>query len=338
MAREKEETWYPCRIEPLASLAFDTCEVLPGIVLSKIKDERGLLDKAHGMTTQFNPNLYDAIIKFDPDKYEPALVERLRVGGSDVEKYLAGIPPEVRDHAFLSEDAVRHVLTALLLMKRLAILTPGWRVRIQKTEADGGGRLAGVGEYWSFGKSDGFGWAKYDRIQGPVTCEQLQKVVAELEPYYRPAFWHSDSMGIALGSFWSAVFASFIDHSYLSLSMVLEALLSTSQNEVTHQICERAAVLLTQDVEERMKIYEEIYDLYSLRSTIVHGSLVIEKRKAADGSFMDAKYTRISPQMHARLVEISVELIWTVLNAPDLMGAITSGRGLKKAYLRRIFG
>jgi hypothetical protein len=52
----------------------------------------------------------------------------------------------------------------------------------------------------------------------------------------------------------------------------LEALLSTSQAELSHQIAERVALISSQNVDERTEIYWLLKECYNFRSKYVHGS------------------------------------------------------------------
>lgn len=57
----------------------------------------------------------------------------------------------------------------------------------------------------------------------------------------------------------------------------LEALFSTSQSELSHQLSERVAFFISESNEERLSIYRTLKKLYNTRSKIVHGSLIREK-------------------------------------------------------------
>jgi hypothetical protein len=50
-----------------------------------------------------------------------------------------------------------------------------------------------------------------------------------------------------------------------------EAILTTSQTEVSHQIAERTALLITGDPEHRMEVYRDMKQIYEVRSKAMHG-------------------------------------------------------------------
>ena len=51
----------------------------------------------------------------------------------------------------------------------------------------------------------------------------------------------------------------------------MEALVSTSTAELSHQVAERVAILLSEDVNDRLNIYNEIKKGYGVRSKAAHG-------------------------------------------------------------------
>jgi hypothetical protein len=61
----------------------------------------------------------------------------------------------------------------------------------------------------------------------------------------------------------------------------LEALFSTSQNELTHQVAERVAVIAGSDRADRLPTYRFIKECYTLRSKYIHGSTQKPTEEAA---------------------------------------------------------
>ena len=55
--------------------------------------------------------------------------------------------------------------------------------------------------------------------------------------------------------------------------VALEALFGQAEAELSHQLCERAAVLITSPGEDRLKVYRGLRDAYGFRSKLVHGGL-----------------------------------------------------------------
>ncbi|HEY8542506.1 MAG TPA: hypothetical protein VIL29_08980, partial [Pseudothermotoga sp.] len=73
--------------------------------------------------------------------------------------------------------------------------------------------------------------------------------------------------------FFNEAFSVGITARYLLLMACMEALLSTSKQEITFQIASRASWLLNPDgYDKRKETYKKVKDLYGLRSSIIHGS------------------------------------------------------------------
>jgi hypothetical protein len=57
----------------------------------------------------------------------------------------------------------------------------------------------------------------------------------------------------------------------------LEAMLSSSNTELTHQVAERAAVLISDRGEARLDAYQQVKAAYAIRSKAVHGAMFRDK-------------------------------------------------------------
>ena len=83
----------------------------------------------------------------------------------------------------------------------------------------------------------------------------MQPFFDTIEAYYQPVNWQYDPISVALSCFWSAIYSTFPDQAFLSLSTILESLLTTGNSEVTHQVAERVAMLVGADCDERIELY-----------------------------------------------------------------------------------
>ncbi len=59
-----------------------------------------------------------------------------------------------------------------------------------------------------------------------------------------------------------------------SYCIAFEALLSTSTNELAHQLSERIALLVTESIEGRKEVYKLIKKAYGIRSCVAHGGKI----------------------------------------------------------------
>lgn len=60
-------------------------------------------------------------------------------------------------------------------------------------------------------------------------------------------------------------------------SSALEALVSSAHSEIIHQVAERTAVALGDDLESRTSIYRQVKQAYAMRSKAVHGAVIRTK-------------------------------------------------------------
>jgi hypothetical protein len=58
----------------------------------------------------------------------------------------------------------------------------------------------------------------------------------------------------------------------INLTIALECLFSPGGAEIKHKLSERAALFLHDSLEERRKLFDDLRNIYDLRSTLVHGS------------------------------------------------------------------
>lgn len=93
-----------------------------------------------------------------------------------------------------------------------------------------------------------------------------------VESHFQPWSEGGGRILVALSSFWSALGATREDQATIFLAIASEALLSTQDMEITHQLSERAAFLLSSDPDQRIEVYRRMKKFYGQRSSFVHGS------------------------------------------------------------------
>jgi len=152
-------------------------------------------------------------------------------------------------------------------------------------------------------------------------------------------------MAIALNSFWTGLRSPYLDQIFLSMTVVLEALLSTSNEGITHQIAERGAILLSKDGNERYNIYKQIKNLYNIRSRVIHGNAFPKKGvQTVESLMIDAKKAMVPLSKVTELVGIASKLIRTVLHNQEPVSIMqrlgsedTIDKQLNEFFLKRLF-
>src|SRR5262249_32207720 len=124
-AATKHFACVPVYLEPRQRLGLTSCEVIPGVTVSKIsKTLGGLLDSAAGFRTRhFAAN---HVILIDVDKYARPLEERIRATGRQVPTGPDPIPwPNPNRRLVFEADLVRQVLISLILLQRFRFVVGG---------------------------------------------------------------------------------------------------------------------------------------------------------------------------------------------------------------------
>lgn len=124
------------------------------------------------------------------------------------------------------------------------------------------------------------------------THEEVQKAVAyyrQLESILPQLEWKSTdarASGLVIKSrFYRALYSAQMARASAEIGVKIafyciafEALFSTAKEAISHQIAERAAVLIEKDGAARLVFYRELKKVYNIRSTVVHGDALSEAR------------------------------------------------------------
>jgi hypothetical protein len=161
----------------------------------------------------------------------------------------------------------------------------------------------------------------------------LRVLCTQLDRYYRSGVWWVDRLSVALGYLWSALTASHPELSFVALCMALEALTSTSQNEITHTLAERCAVLTCTSGSKRIALYREIKDLYGMRSRIVHGRSAPSKGRTLNWETLaiTAKISLVPQSALFRMLDVALQVINAALRNRRLLGVLHVKRSEDKA-------
>jgi hypothetical protein len=161
-----------------------------------------------------------------------------------------------------------------------------------------------------------------------INRNKLKSTVKAFERYFSPYIFEIDRLSVALSNLWNALVSSDLAQTYVSLTIIFEALLSTRPYEITHMLSERAAILIGRSPTERIKIYEDVKELYRVRSKILHGGGVPKKGplKRGDSLVVSTKFTTVPFAKLTRLADLSFRLIEAAINDPELMSIIHSNK------------
>ena len=173
----------------------------------------------------------------------------------------------------------------------------------------------------------------------------LLKTIDSIEPYYRPLTWEVNRISTALCYFWNALVVNDPNQLFTNLAILLECLLSTDRHELKHKICERAAIILGKNSEDRLNIYKDVQIIYNQRSKIVHGEGVPKKGLLHTDKFMiTPKYTSCPKNLMSKVISISIDLLNTLLKDDEYMKIVRSANSegktsesLNALFMKRLF-
>lgn len=102
-------------------------------------------------------------------------------------------------------------------------------------------------------------------------------------------------------------------------SSAMEALVSSSHSEIIHQVAERTAIILSENIDQRLQAYRSVKRAYAMRSKAVHGAAFSSKslpkliessvaldqicRELAEKIFIDSDFRRALTFQHEEFSE-----------------------------------
>ena len=305
----------PIALSPAKRLQFDRALLLQGVTLRRFTGTiaRDIARRVEAFPEKpgFVPT---HIIVVEQAKYLEGLDYRLQCEGRSrpVHEY------ETVDIAGIA----RQVLIASTLVGRLTWQVGGYHA-FDFSDPDFPYRSAGYSHIPTVQVSDLYRWAAPSDWFRDIRATALRKTVTNLDRYYRSGTWWNDRLSVALGYLWSALTTTHTELSFAALCMALEAVATTANSEVTHILAERCAILARRSGAGREVAYNEIKQLYALRSQIVHGCSGPRKGPMTRESLaITAKYSMVPSTKVFKLLSYVFDVINGVLSDRDLMAII----------------
>jgi hypothetical protein len=251
------------------------------------------------------------LIVVDQSEYLTALDQRLAAAGTQREK------PAVE---FIDLYGIaRQVLVAATLQGKSV-----WTIGGNHTFDNSGPGSPYTSAGYSHRLTEGVGaLLRYSTPPGwfvDIRARDLRTTCERLDRYYRHGSWWVDRLSVALGYLWSGLTSQHPELAFVSFCTSLEALASTSQNEIAHILAERCAVLVHPPGTERVAMYTQIKDLYALRSNIVHGRSAPRKGPVSwETLAISAKQSLVPRSEVTKLLGVTTQVLKSVLARPQLL-------------------
>lgn len=300
----------PLAIYPPSRLHTKTVSLLPGVSLSlKVPSRLGRLVDARSESLPVSPGfLATHLLVLDEREYLLHLKARLQSWGVRPADYL--------DMRLDIAGVIRQVSMALTLTARL-----GWAFGgHHRFEAGRRPVLGGYSHHPTTSVSSVLQYALPSDWAHTVSPTRLRTTALLLDPYYRSGVWWVDRLSSALGYLWSSLTSPHPELAFAGMCMALEALVTSQNNEVTHLLAQRCALLSPAFRADRSSGYHRTKELYSLRSKIVHGKSSPRKGPITWESLsITAKQSMVPRSKYFEMLAATIDVINGVLASESLM-------------------
>ena len=265
----------PIRFDPKPNFGFQWCKVVQGVFLRKFTGQLGKLianELAKKDSLGFRPT---HLIVINHSQYEVGVFSRLSEEGKatpDLKKeYAPGLTPLRPD----STHITKQVLLSLILHHNTPFCVRGsFRVRREGKRQKYSSPIYSPSELRRVSTSM---WEALPSRTTVMTRNDFVKTAHRLDRYYRSGMWWSDQLAMALNALWEALCTPFPVQAFLSLTSVLESILTAHEKNITQKLARRTALLLTQDGQERDKIEVRVKKLSRIRGKLTHGNSHLRK-------------------------------------------------------------
>ena len=323
-------------------LDFDKIEISPGIFIEKCDYKNiGEFNYFWQSCPHSKFILPNVLITVHGKKYKNFIFKYLRNKNINFEKYLSGAGT-AKNFFEIYNSIHRHIIISIYLIKKMQcyFVDDVISIEIDKHGNPSNGNFAGYSKLidlplWAFHK-------KERKEPEKITEIKLKNMFKNFHLYFNPLCWMLDRISSALGYFWDYIITNDQPNlGFLSLVTCIEALVTTgNRGEITHQICERVSVLLSNKVEDRIKMYNNLKKIYSLRSKLIHGSSRISKGKESWIISAKSSKTYVAMEEFAELVDICVKLFNVLLSDKDFLSCIGSNKEdalLDQFFISKLF-
>ncbi|MFT7688987.1 MAG: hypothetical protein ACI9FB_004353 [Candidatus Azotimanducaceae bacterium] len=259
-----------------------------------------------------------------------------------------------KDPKYLTEERLDTEISSILMqlgMSLFLITRSGFCFfnRIKKTTSDASSHSIGINGPISL--PENIIRSEANPSYGPIlacdakTSGEIKTIAERLYPIYRIGVFNNNCLSLALSHLTFAIYSKFPSQSFLSLCCCIEALLNSKGIEIKHTICERLALCLGKDKDDRAGIYRDMSDIYSTRSNIVHGNFKPLKKKVTTNDMsLHARSPFLScipSDQYSRLFEITVLLMNLFLRENKLNSIVIEGgdtsKKMTKYFNEKIF-
>lgn len=315
MATQRLVHAIPVSIQPQSRLKFVRAALYPGVSLQSAHGPLGRQVAERARTLPVQPGFVPThLIVVQQNQYFEGLASRLDAEGRTLDK---------GDYSFVDLNGISRQILVAISLRSLCSWQLGGHHTFHLSDKDFPYSSAGYIHRDTVSVSSLFRYSAPSDWFRDVKASELRLTCKQLDCYYRSGTWWVDRLSVALGYLWSGLTTAHSELSFVSFCMALEAIASTSNNEVTHILAERCALLAETSTEGRLRMYKEVKYLYGLRSKIVHGRSAPRKGPITRETLaITAKHSFVPSSAVFGILAVAVAVINGVLGHADLLALL----------------
>jgi len=336
-------TYVPLRILAYFALPARAWELSPGLFFQRlsgrIKDDLIAIESMCKPSLGVHPNY---TVKIDSIAYG----NHIRIKLANESKTVPCVPKDLDAVGHEALDITKMILIGFFLQKNLTFTFTN--AHSFEVLPSGIYNKNNTGMILHTKEESSHVWQHFSpsRPRNSINRRELRDTIDRIEPYYRPFTWELNRVSTALCYFWSAVVAKEPNQLFTNLTILLECLLGTGKQDLTHKISERAAIILGKNSDDRLTKYDDVRSIYKQRSRIVHGEGVPKKGAIdLDKLFMiSAKHVICPRNIMTKVIRISIDLLNTLLRDDEYIRIIRSSKSeenkngqLNALFMKRLF-
>jgi len=316
----------PIYLYPVQRVSISRLSILPGVKLTRLngelKEKISAVSKNLPREQGFSPNY---VILIDEALYKDELLRRIVADGSS--------PPVkilIEPNSIAKQVVFSLILSGRISFKFRDVFTFKIKLHGKKKVYSIGGysyasQLQEISPSMELALLQGSGKATHLKPKKTIIY------ALKLDRYYRSGLWWNDRFSMALAYIWDALCSSAPQQSFMGLTNALEALISTTTQEITHILAERIALITEKTPKKRKIKYNQVKDLYKTRSKIVHGSVFMKKGiQTTESLVISPRFSNVPLSMMTEITEVTFSLIIAVLANPNFLDLIQVKRNEQK--------
>ena len=303
----------PIYLYPAQRLQFSRCTVVPGLTIRKFEGQ--VAEKIRSLSKKLPEPLKvhpTHLIYIDEETYFEKLKIRLEKDGKELPK-----------KSFLDAFSLaKQAIMALILAGRVSFSMHG-NFCLAKNGNKYEPKSYAATAFFEMPIITASALLKDTGNWPSINNSKVSRYGKMLDRYYRAEIWWVDRYAMALSHFWGALCTQFADQALLGVTSSIECLLSTTKTGITHTLAERSALILHKASGDRVDKYNQVKNIYNVRSKLVHGKAFVKKGTINwDTLCVSPKMMIVPISVLAQAFDTTINVLIEVIHNKKLMSLI----------------